>query len=475
MAAPGSATRSAPLGALLILWLLWFGVRKRRYASSAGTVQGWLSAHVYLGTALLVVATLHTGFELGWNLHTLAYLLMVATVASGFYGAYIYLSVPGLMTANRGEETLDAMLLKVADLDREIREKALSLPDQILKVVNASLDNTRLGGSFLRILTGRDRACPTAAAVRDLPEHRQAAHRATPRSSTTRSTRCCCRRTRSSRAPAATCASRRGSTCGSTSTSRSRSRCSPRSRRTWSPCSSTGSRAPGADVKLLVISQSRNRAGRTVQVRKDVSADWVRVGRNAASEVLLADPRIALNQGLIVDRNGPVYTEGEMGTSTSTTRKAVRSVRLSPGTSIDVGPYRITAVPAPAGYTGAITVELVRPRRATIAPEFVARATKLTLASLGLPKRAAALALFALVAVVFFLLPAGRVLDLPWRQPASRRDGERPVLEPGAGDARAPADRREVRGLPRAALPAGARRRLPRMPRAGSATTSPRR
>ena len=157
-------------GALLILWLLWFGVRKRSYLSRAGTVQGWLSAHVYLGTALLVVATLHTGFELGWNLHTLAYVLTVATVASGFYGVYVYVSVPGLMTANRGDETLDAMLLKIADLDREIREKALSLPDQILGVVNASLDNTRLGGSFLRVVSGRDRACPTAAAVRDLPE-----------------------------------------------------------------------------------------------------------------------------------------------------------------------------------------------------------------------------------------------------------------------------------------------------------------
>lgn len=158
------------VGALLILWLLWFGVRKRRYSSRLGTVQGWLSAHVYLGTALLVVGTLHTGFELGMNVHTLAYVLMVATVASGFYGVYVYLSVPGLMTANRGEETLEAMLLKVADLDLEIREKALSLPDEILRVVNASLDNSRLGGSFLRVVTGRDRACPTAAAVRELPE-----------------------------------------------------------------------------------------------------------------------------------------------------------------------------------------------------------------------------------------------------------------------------------------------------------------
>ena len=210
-----------------------------------GTVQGWLSAHVYLGTALLVVATLHTGFELGWNLHTLAYVLMVATVASGFYGVYIYLSVPGLMTANRGEETLDAMLLKVADLDKEIREKALSLPDQILEVVNASLDDTRLGGSFLRVVTGRDRGCPTAAAVRDLPEIGKTPLGRRGQAATTRCTRCCCRRTRSSRARGATCASRRGSTSGSTSTSRCRSRCSRRSPRTWPPCSSTGSRPGG--------------------------------------------------------------------------------------------------------------------------------------------------------------------------------------------------------------------------------------
>lgn len=169
-------------------------------------------------------------------------------------------------------------------------------------------------------------------------------------------------------------------------------------------------------MKLLVITQSRNRAGRMVQVRKEVTADWVRVGRNAASEVLLADPRIALSQGLIVDRNGLVYTEGEMGTTTSTTRKAVRSVRLSPGTSLDIGPYKLTAVPAPAGYTGAVTVELVRPPE-DVAPEFMARARSLTLASLGLPKRWTALALFALIAIAFLLVPAGRVLDLPWRQP----------------------------------------------------------
>jgi hypothetical protein len=154
------------VGAALILWLLWFGVRKRRYRSTVGTLQGWLSAHVYLGTVLIVVVTLHTGFELGWNVHTLAYVLMLAVVFSGFYGVFVYLRVPRAMTENLGEDTLEGLLLRIADLDREMREKALSLPDALFALIDRSVTGTRLGGSFLRLMSGRDPGCPTAAAVR---------------------------------------------------------------------------------------------------------------------------------------------------------------------------------------------------------------------------------------------------------------------------------------------------------------------
>ena len=51
------------IGALLILWLTWFGYRKRTYSVLSGRLAARLSAHVYLGLALLVVATLHTGFR----------------------------------------------------------------------------------------------------------------------------------------------------------------------------------------------------------------------------------------------------------------------------------------------------------------------------------------------------------------------------------------------------------------------------
>ncbi|MFZ3322531.1 MAG: hypothetical protein WA190_09175 [Usitatibacter sp.] len=154
------------IGALLIVWLLWYGVRKRRY-SAGDSVQGWLSAHVYLGTALVYVVTLHTGFELGWNVHTLAYVLMLLVVASGFYGVFAYLRVPRVMTANLGDDTLDAIVLRIADLDREMREKALSLPDVLFALVDRSVKGTRLGGGFRRLISGTDPRCPTALAVHE--------------------------------------------------------------------------------------------------------------------------------------------------------------------------------------------------------------------------------------------------------------------------------------------------------------------
>ena len=47
------------VAALLVVWLALLGIRKRRYASGLGSVQGWTSAHIYLGLTVIVVATLH--------------------------------------------------------------------------------------------------------------------------------------------------------------------------------------------------------------------------------------------------------------------------------------------------------------------------------------------------------------------------------------------------------------------------------
>ena len=174
-------------------------------------------------------------------------------------------------------------------------------------------------------------------------------------------------------------------------------------------------------MRLLLVTQTRGRSGRALQAKREIRADWIRVGRAANCEIHLPDPRVALSQGLIVNRDGPVYSEGEAGVvgRSSTTRKAVKSVRLRPGTSVDVGPYRFTALETPEGFDGAIAVELVRPAP-EVASGIATRATRLTLAASGLPKRWASWGLLVALAVVFFLVPAGRVLDLPWKDAAGQ-------------------------------------------------------
>ena len=156
------------IGAVLILWLMLLGVRKRSYQSNLGSVQGWTSAHVYLGASLIVVASLHCAFEFGWNIHTLAYVLMMLVIASGFFGIYAYLRYPEHMTANLAGETLETMLLKVADLESKCKRIALELPDEVnALVMNASrraAEKFALQGSFRRQLAGVDPKHPMRVA-----------------------------------------------------------------------------------------------------------------------------------------------------------------------------------------------------------------------------------------------------------------------------------------------------------------------
>lgn len=167
------------LGAMIIFFLLWFGVRKRQYQSSAIDLKSWLSAHVYLGTLLIIIVTLHTGFELGWNIHSLAYVLMLLVIVSGFYGVYAYLRFPRIMTEKMGEDTLENLFLKIADLDQETRKNALQLPDEINRAVLNAGQQTQIGGGFFQQLAGHQKNCPTAHAlqiIQDIGTHLQGEH-----------------------------------------------------------------------------------------------------------------------------------------------------------------------------------------------------------------------------------------------------------------------------------------------------------
>lgn len=152
------------ISALLVLWMAWYGVRKRRYRGT-GATQGWLSAHIYLGTALLVIVTLHSGFHFGFNIHTLTYGLLLIIVASGFFGNYAYMIYPRLMTENMGEDNLDGLLLRIAEADKLARQMALLMPDEINNVVSQACSNTSIGIGLIEQLKGFQPDCPSARAV----------------------------------------------------------------------------------------------------------------------------------------------------------------------------------------------------------------------------------------------------------------------------------------------------------------------
>lgn len=152
------------VSALLVLWLAWFGIRKRQYSLGAGRLKAWLSAHVYMGIVLIVLATLHSGFQIGWNIHSIAYALLILTVASGIFGIYAYASCPRMMSANRAGETLDSLMLQIVELDQELREAGRHLSEDISHALIRSEQETQIGGTLMRKLTAAAPDCPTRAA-----------------------------------------------------------------------------------------------------------------------------------------------------------------------------------------------------------------------------------------------------------------------------------------------------------------------
>jgi hypothetical protein len=144
------------ISALLIVWLMLFGIRKRRYMNNVGTLRGWLSAHIYLGTTLILLVLLHAGFQLGWNLHSFTFILMLIVIFSGFFGLFAYLRYPNMMTRNRDSATRDAMLEEVNEIDQNALSLADGIDPKIHALVLRSIQNTRLGGGVWTQLRARD-------------------------------------------------------------------------------------------------------------------------------------------------------------------------------------------------------------------------------------------------------------------------------------------------------------------------------
>jgi hypothetical protein len=154
------------VGALLILWLTALGVRKRAITRKRWSLKAWTSAHVYLGLSLIVIATLHTGFQFGLNIHTLAYGLMMLVILSGIYGIWAYAFLPAALSDNRSEMTAAQMIDAVESIDKQIQISAQPLSDEDSQVVLDSLGEDPFGGGLFRRLSGKPPKGGNAVALR---------------------------------------------------------------------------------------------------------------------------------------------------------------------------------------------------------------------------------------------------------------------------------------------------------------------
>lgn len=140
------------IGLALILWLTLLGVRKRAMTPGRWSLKAWTSAHVYLGLSLIVIGTLHAGFQLGWNVHTLAWALMMLVILSGLFGIYVYATLPKALSANRYDEdgaiTEKVMIEQMKQLDRQIHDAAQPLDPEAASIVERSLGENVFAGSF---------------------------------------------------------------------------------------------------------------------------------------------------------------------------------------------------------------------------------------------------------------------------------------------------------------------------------------
>jgi len=116
------------IGLLAILMLMFLGIRKRWYFSRLGTLQGWTSAHVYLGLLTLLIIPLHAGFHFGWDVHTLAYLLLVIVILSGMVGLFLYLTVPTILTTYESNMLPDKLEAEIHEILKEMKQLAADKP-----------------------------------------------------------------------------------------------------------------------------------------------------------------------------------------------------------------------------------------------------------------------------------------------------------------------------------------------------------
>jgi hypothetical protein len=115
---------------------------------------------------VVLVATLHSGLQFGWNVHTLAYGLLCTVVLSGCWGVYAYIRYPTLIARERGAVSREELLRRLAEADAQALAVAAGLDLEVRDLIADAIRRTRLGGTVWAQLRGRDESMLLLAPIR---------------------------------------------------------------------------------------------------------------------------------------------------------------------------------------------------------------------------------------------------------------------------------------------------------------------
>lgn len=111
-------------GYLLILLLAYYGIRKRSYRSTFGTMEQWLQSHIYLGLLVLVLLVLHTGGRFNDTVAVTTLILVAVVILSGIAGAIFFVTIPRLLTEVESNLTVDEISQQLNQLGRNMARVA---------------------------------------------------------------------------------------------------------------------------------------------------------------------------------------------------------------------------------------------------------------------------------------------------------------------------------------------------------------
>jgi len=108
------------VGFVLCYLLAFFGIRKRWYRSTFGTVEQWLQSHIYLGVFVLIILIFHTGGRFNDKVAVTTLILVAIVVLSGIFGAVLYLIVPRLLTEVESNLTVNEISEQLNQLGKQM-------------------------------------------------------------------------------------------------------------------------------------------------------------------------------------------------------------------------------------------------------------------------------------------------------------------------------------------------------------------